>query len=291
MSATFKFQLLKRFVKTLGHQRSRRLAGFAGERLGSRFIGDKTQNHSSNLALVDPSLSSSELAALSSKAIGNYARYFVDLIGLGSISPDQVDDGFTVSGYEHIQHALDTGTGPILVLPHVGSWEWGAAWLVRVAGEKVVVAVERLEPPEVFNWFEATRNSYGLEVVGLGNDSFKQLSAAVRENKIVCLLSDRDLGAKAVPVELFGQSLNLPVGPALLAKRTGAQLIPTAVYMTETGAHCEVLPPISESLVKGGSAADVTQAVADSLAELIKPKLDQWYVLEQLVEPPDAANA
>lgn len=284
MNPTTKFQTLQRLVRILGHKRSRRLAGWAGQRVASRAMGVKVQNHIANLAMVNVELSESERTALSNAAIGNYARYFVDLIALGSSTAAAIDEGFSVSGYEHIQASLDSGKGPILVLPHMGSWEWGAAWLAKVAGEKVVAVVEQLEPQEVFDWFVETRNSYGIEVVGLGDDSFKKISAAVNENKIVCLLSDRDLGSKSVDVDMFGNTLKIPVGPALLAKRTGAQLIPTAVYITETGAHCEILPPVSDAVVEQSSPVQITQAVGEALAQLIRAKPDQWYVLERLVE-------
>ena len=57
--------------------------------------------------------------------------------------------------------------GAILALPHLGGWEWAGRWLSD-QGHRVTVIVERLEPPELFDWFVRLRNDLGMTVVPLG---------------------------------------------------------------------------------------------------------------------------
>ena len=44
-------------------------------------------------------------------------------------------------------------------------------------------------------------------------------------------------------VEFFGETTTLPGGPATLAFRTGATLLPAAVYFRPHGAHHAVVRP------------------------------------------------
>ena len=64
----------------------------------------------------------------------------------------------------------------------------------------------------------------------LGPDVSRAVLRALRDNRIVCLLSDRDIEGDGVEVEFFGERTTLPGGPATLALRTGATLVPAAVY-------------------------------------------------------------
>ena len=54
---------------------------------------------------------------------------------------------------------------------------------------------------------------------------------ALRDNDVVCLLCDRDLERNGVEVEFFGERTTLPAGPATLALRTGAPLLPVGVLL------------------------------------------------------------
>ena len=113
----------------------------------------------------------------------------------------------------------------ILALPHLGGLDFAGAWLAG-QGVAVTVVVEPVEPPELFDWFVDTRRKLGMQVVPLGADAGAAVLRALRANRIVCLLCDRDLTGDGVEVEFFGERTTLPGGPATLALRTGAPLVP-----------------------------------------------------------------
>ena len=61
------------------------------------------------------------------------------------------------------------------------------------------------------------------------------LRGAAGQPASLCLLCDRDLAGGGVEVEFFGERTTLPGGPATLALRTGAPLLPAAVYFEGDG--------------------------------------------------------
>ncbi len=238
-----------------------------------------------NLRLVRPEASESELRLIARAGFGSYGRYWAESLRLPSLSAEAIDRGFDVEGFEHIQSARANGHGPIMALPHLGGWEWAAAWLGRVAEIPVTAVVEPLEPPDVFDWFKDLRSSYGINVVPLGPGALGPVIASVKQRHVLCLLADRDLVGDGVPVEFFGVATTMPAGPALVARRTGAPLLPTAVYFDGNRRICRIRPPVRVERT-GSLRADLvttTQRLANELEILVDAAPDQWHVLQPMV--------
>ena len=181
-----------------------------------------------------------------------------------------------------MQNARDAGVGPILALPHLGTWEWAGFWLARVQGVPVSAVAERLEPPELFDWFTELRISLGINVIPLDANAGIEVLRSVAEGKAVCLLSDRLIGGASVEVEFFGEMTSLPAGPAALALRSGAPLLPVGVYDTDRGCHAIVRPPVPAERI-GKFREDVermTKVLTAELEWLITRAPEQWHLLQ-----------
>ncbi len=164
--------------------------------------------------------------------VASYTRYWIDTLRLPAVSEEESLRAISVEGYHHVEEALAAGRGAILALPHLGGWEWAGRWLAA-RGVEVVSVVERLEPPEVLDWFTSLRADLGIVVHPAGPDTVGRLRETLDRNGVVCLLSDRDVTGGGYEVEFCGEVTRLPAGPAVLALRSGAPLLPTAVYQVE----------------------------------------------------------
>ena len=106
-------------------------------------------------------------------------------------------------------------------------------WLAQTRGTFTTVA-ERLKPESLYRRFIHYRESLGFEVIPLSGGNrppFEVLCDRLRQNRVVCLMAERDLTRSGVQVEFFGEPTRMPAGPAKLAIETGADLLP---------AHCLV---------------------------------------------------
>ena len=196
---------------------------------------------------VDPGLGGAELRLQRRGGVfRSYGRYYGESFRLPTIGAEELDRGLTLEGFEHVEESLARGVGPMLVLPHLGSWEWWAYWLTRVRKVPVTAVVERVEPPALFDWFVEFRERIGMEIVPLGPDAAgRSIVKAIKQAHVIALLCDRDIGGGGTEVTFFGETTTLPSGPAVLALRTGAPLIPTGVYDQGGGHHHGILrPPI-----------------------------------------------
>lgn len=229
-----------------------------------------------------PGLDADELGRLVDGTFRSYCRYWIESFRLPGTAPGDVDRGIRVDGYHHVEDALAGGKGVILALPHLGGWEWAAFWLAEIQHQAVTAVVEPVEPPELAEWFVGLREQFGIKVVPLGPDVASECMRALRANEVLCLMCDRDLGGSGVEVEFFGERIALPGGPATLALRTGAPLLPTAVYFDGAG-HRGVAGAPLDTARQGSLRSDVhrvTQAVAEALEELIRAAPDQWHLMQ-----------
>ena len=252
-------------------------------RLAGRLDGDRRRLVARNLQrVVGPELKGRQLQRSVSRVFASYADYYLQSFRLPSMTTEQIVAGFSEEGYERIAEGLSEGNGVIMAMPHLGSWEWAAHWLTLHHGVPVGCVVETLEPPELFDWYRGFRESLGMKVVGLGPSAGVETIAMLRENRALCLPSDRHVGGAGVEVEFFGEVTVLPAGPATLALRTGAVLLPVAIYDHRGGCHGVVRPPVvakREGRLRD-DVARVTRELAGELEVLISAEPEQWHLLQ-----------
>lgn len=219
----------------------------------------------------------------------SYARYWREAFRLPTMDhAELVRSGrIAVIGLEHLDAALARGRGVVFVLPHSGNWDMAGTWLVQNYGTFTTV-MERLKPESLFERFVAYRESLGFEVFPLtGGEQppFTVLAQRLRDNKIVCLMGERDLTGRGVPVTFFGERTWMPAGAAALAVETGAALMPVHVSFTvdDRGREGWVVRTREPLDVTDGVAA-ATQALADCFAAGIAEHPADWHMLQPLWE-------
>jgi phosphatidylinositol dimannoside acyltransferase len=256
-----------------------RVAGFGAAHVAP----DRRAQVERNLKRVyGPSFGGLRLRRAVDETFESYARYWAESFRLPGTSPAALDARMEHEGIEHLDAALAAGNGAVLAIPHLGGWEWAGFWEASVRQHPLTVVVEMLDPPELFEWFAELRRSFGMEVVPLGPDAAGAVVRALKQNHIVCLLCDRDIGGGGVEVEFFGERTTLPAGPATLALRTGAPLIPTAAYFRGRS-HLGVCRPPIPVQREGRLREDVsriTQLVAYELEALIRAAPEQWHLMQ-----------
>jgi KDO2-lipid IV(A) lauroyltransferase len=254
-------------------------------RLSAMAMPDRRRQVERNLRRAsDGELSGLALQRAVSDTFDSYGRYWFELFRLrGDLDEAELlADHNMVEGFEHVVAGCEAGNGVIAALPHVGGWDYGGAWLA-VHGYPPAVVVEPVEPPELFEWFADARRRLGMEVIPLGPEAGRGVLRALRANRVVCLLCDRDIAGDGVEVEFFGERTTLPAGPATLALRTGAPLLPVAVYFRPRGGHHGLVQPPVPAVREGRLRDDVTrvtQALARRFEELIRASPEQWHLLQ-----------
>jgi lauroyl/myristoyl acyltransferase len=232
--------------------------------------------------VTDGQMYGDELERAIDDVFSNYARYWHEFFCLRDRSPQWLLDTLDLEGFDNLEAALAQGRGAILALPHLGNWDLAGAHLAA-RGVDVAAVAETVEPPELFDWFVESRGKVGIEVIALGPDSGARVTRALAANRVVCLLSDRDISGTGITVEFFGEETTVPGGPAMLALRTGAVLLPGSSYFAANGRHvARIGPPIPAERV-GRLRADVervTQSIVRHMEDAIREAPEQWLLMQ-----------
>ena len=226
-------------------------------------------------------LTAEELERRVEQVFLHYTRYWVDMMRMNGASTEVVNAGIRAPNASLVDDALARGHGAIMAMPHMGAWDYGGTWVAHRWG--LTTVAERVEPPELFDWFVAQRVRNRMHVVALHDPGAgAELIGTLRHNGVVGLLCDRDIGGGGVPVTFFGEKTTMPAGPATLSLRTGAAIFPNVVYQRDGFVEGVIKAQIQFER-SGKLRADIaalTQLVANELESMIAAEPTQWHVLQ-----------
>jgi KDO2-lipid IV(A) lauroyltransferase len=256
-------------------------AGF--ERMFARAHRRNEKQRRAVEALLQPVVLPTELEQQVTEAFSWYGRYWTETFRLEDLSDAELDARFTCKGRENIQNAFDSGKGGVLATPHIGNWDAGGRWVAK--RWPLTVVVEVLRPRMLFDRFVEHRRALGMTIVPLekGTDPTGKCIEQLKKGEMIALVADRDLSGTGVEVAMFGRRTKMPPGPAVLALRTGCDLIPAAIFQDRDGTWvAHVLPPVERP---GATASDpvqvYTQRLAEKFEELIAEAPAQWHVFNR----------
>lgn len=252
--------------------------------------GPSVRRLEANLARALGSSDPDLIRETSRAGMRSYLRYWCEAFRLPDWNRERIMTRVQVEGEDYLRGLLSDGRGAIAALPHMANWDHAGAW-ASLAVPPVTTVAERLKPEALFERFVAFREGLGMNILPLtggSEDVFAGLAARLRGPHLVPLLADRDLGRRGIEVKLLGEATRMPAGPASLAVRTGAALLPTTLWYEGDEPdhrlviwfHEEIAAP---SEVKGAQrVVHMTQALADEFSEGIAAHPHDWHMMQRL---------
>lgn len=248
----------------------------AGADLAVRRGGKGVDRLRSNLARVAPD---ADLDELVHAAVRSYARYWLEVFRLPVMPPAVVVGGMHTIGEDIARAAVSAVRGVVFALPHSGNWDHAGAWFTAT-GVPFTTVAERLKPESLYDRFVEFRASLGMEVLPLTGGErppFDVLRERLEAGRTICLLADRDLTPRGVDVQFFGATARMPAGPASLALKTNAALIPVHLAFRPDGWQVIFYDELPHTDV-----ATMTQQLADRFADGIRQHPADWHMLQRL---------
>lgn len=210
-------------------------------------------------------------------AVRSYLRTFWEVLALPGWSAAEVVDRVRTEDEHHLRDTY-AGPGAVVALPHSGNWDLAGAWACRT-GMPVTTVAEQLSEAE-FAAFVGFRRQLGMEVLSHRDPgAISALAGAVRRGRLVCLMADRDLDGTGLPVQWNGQPVTMPAGPAMVARRTGAALVPAFCHYQGDAMVIRFGSPVPARPGRDGLVA-MTQEVADFFAGQIAQQPRDWHMLQ-----------
>ena len=220
---------------------------------------------------------------LARASMRNYGRMAADFLTLRSMSAREILTWVDPVHEERFSAAIGEGRGVILALPHLGSWDVAAAF-AHAYGITLTVITEH-------DWtarlVAGSRSAQGITLVPR-DGSLRVIYRALARNECVAILCDSaPEGVQRIHVPFFGRPAAFPAGPARLAHRTGAAILPICCVRRRGGRYrIEVSPPIhaDRKAPVEDTVREVTAALAAAFERIVRAYPEHWYAYRAVWE-------
>jgi len=221
--------------------------------------------------------SAKAIRKMAKESFVNLGRNAVDAIRLPIYSLKDLEKIVVAEGLDVFDRIRADGRSIILITGHIGSWEVLAGYLA-MKGYPLYAVGARLYDPRLNRLLLKVRKSGGYINVPRGGSS-KYLRQILNRPNLLGLLIDQDTRVAGTFVNFFGKPAYTPVGPVILAAKTGAALVPAYIHLNDTYTHRIRIFPELEMTSTGNKREDVTrntQRLTEMIEDFIRTVPTQW---------------
>ncbi len=259
------------------------MAGYALSPMRRRWLRDNF-GHVLGVSPKDPAA-----GRLARAAYRNYARYVMEIMRLPGMSMEQAESMLVLDGLDRFMEIWQESQGLVVVSAHLGNHEAMAAGFTKF-GLPVSVVGDDTAYNGLYDLLNKQRASWGVEVISWRN--LRAVYSVLKRKACLGLLVDWGYRPDGIPVKLFDAWTTLPAGPAILAARHGADILPFLIQRLPDGRfRASAADPIHVPSSSPADIATATQRIATALEGFIGPAPEQWYIFKPIWPATPAESA
>jgi KDO2-lipid IV(A) lauroyltransferase len=176
----------------------------------------------------------------------NLGKSFAEVIkiyfGLGK----EVIDSVSVEGIEHFYRGKEKGKGILLLTGHCGNWELMAI-ATSAKGANISAVARPVNNPYTNRLVQRAREKFGNSVINKSG-ALKPVMQTLKKNGCVGILMDQAVTRQeGIVIDFLGRPAWTMKMPALIARKTGAAVLPVFIHRTEKGHVVKVYPEVALS--------------------------------------------
>jgi lauroyl/myristoyl acyltransferase len=227
---------------------------------------------------------------LALRAYREYGRYLVELMRVPFMPEDEVIGLMEPLDAAQIQRFRDDTTGGLIITAaHVGNNDIIGAAIAHM-GLPLNVVADDSAFPELFEYLRGQREQWHATLIPWRN--LRAIFGVLRRRELLGLLVDWGYRSDGIPVRLFDAWTTLPAGPATLAAKTSSRIMPAITTRGHDGRlRVTLLEPIAVPSSDPADLQRATQAIADAVAESVRPAPEQWYSFKPIWPSTEAEAA
>ena len=194
--------------------------------------------------------------------------------------PREIVERISITGKEHLNRALESKKGAVILSAHFGSFILMYMRMVR-EGYATNVIMRRTHDAQFEEYISEYRRKLGIKTVYAfpQRQCIQQSLQALRNNELLFILLDQHYGGDGgVVVDFFGRPASTAAGPVVFSSRTGAPILPMFIKSYKDSYEIVISPPIE--LIKEGNDSERLVANVQMLTKVIEDQIrkypDQW---------------
>jgi KDO2-lipid IV(A) lauroyltransferase len=262
-------------VSALGRRLPLGVAQWIGRRVGTlawHVARGERRKALRNIAIAFPEWSEAQRRAAIRGMFRHLGMMVFELTWLPNL---QLDGRSRFEGEERLLRIIDSGRGVVIFTAHCGNWEW-LSYATGLLGRPVSVLQRERDSPEMNRYITELRARANVHTIDRGSvSSARDMIQAIRKGGILAFVIDQNIRTESVKVPFFGKPALTPIGPAKLAVRTEAVVIPAVAERLPDGTHrLQFLEPIE--CRRDDDPVALTARVTKTIEEHIRRVPEQW---------------
>ena len=230
-----------------------------------------------NLTYILPVSEHQKIDAYAKKVFINFGKYLIEFFRSKYLKKEDLGRSIKIEGLENIDNALKKGKGIIILAAHIDNWELGGVFMSLLGYPMLAVALPHRNKM-VNALFNRQRERIGVEVVPSLGLALRRIYSALKDNKMVALVGDRDFTNAGKKMPFLGREKSIPRGPAVLAMRTGASIVPGFVLRQSDDTHIiKFLKPLETD----GSEEEIMRDYTQVIEQMIRQYPTQWLMFRE----------
>lgn len=263
-----------------------------GELMGSilgRRLRKRRRVAEVNLRLAFPEWSEEAREAILIRSCRNLTRVAVETIRLPSLTDEEIRArvGFEDGSPATIERACARGKGLIFITGHIGNWELAALGFA-LHGLPLLVVARPMNNSHIEARMGGLRNRGGNVVVSPddGPAGVRTILAHLRRGGRVAILADQcPQRQRGIPVPFFGKLAWSHRGPAILAIRSGAAVVPAFIHGVPGGRTYSVRIDEEIPVLRTGDGEEDIRALTARIQGAIEAEVrrapEDWFWLHR----------
>lgn len=205
----------------------------------------------------------------------NMAKSGVELLSILE-TPLRAKGMVTIEGKCYLDQALSKGNGAIAVSAHFGNFPLAITKL-RQEGYKVSVILRKMRDDKVEDFLEKRRAMMGIHSI---HSTPRQACVdnalrALRNNEVLFIQLDQNFGTAGVFVDFFGRQAATATGPAILALRTQAPILPMFIVRQPSDTHTIMIEP-EVAIEKKDTNDETIHAIIQRITSIIESYIQKY---------------
>jgi Kdo2-lipid IVA lauroyltransferase/acyltransferase len=246
----------------------------------NRFKGFRTRSIDNLTAVFGHCLSPVQIEDMARKSLQNFFRDVIEMGVALEISDDELKRLIPITGREHLDAAFAKGAGVLVLSSHLGNFFLLGS---RLAVEGYAVSVLVNQPAD--SHLAKLMDKYRLRVrqrtihARPRREALKKLNEVLRANESAVVIADEYRQGRGIRVPLFHKMVIARRGPATVALRTGAAVVPVCMVRQADASLKMVVEPELELDRSAKGAVQVKEStikITQWLERTVRRYPEQW---------------
>ncbi|HGJ65215.1 TPA: hypothetical protein ENS27_07475 [bacterium] len=230
-----------------------------------------------NLHMVFKDKTSKELEIIAKQSFQNMGKTLVEFLRFPKYNADQIMNMVELEGIEHLDQAINSGRGVLIVTAHFGNWEL-IFHVLASKTRKLSAVAQRFKNHRLDSLVNRYRIIHGGEIIEK-KLAGRQVLRHLKNGYCVVILGDQDAGQNGVFIDFLGISASMAKGPIMFATRANVPILNVFDIRRDDGSHLITIFKPLETRSSDDSEADLienTIRLNSALEDLIRKFPSQW---------------